>query len=155
MYSSATGPCLLCQATNFVCCSFCHLQLICRLWAKACPTLRKRTTPWDALPPPPQQAKTSNSVFLARPSFRKKRPIALDFSTDRNTHTSTRCGHVVRLAYNIMTKRRQNHSCEQCRKSKKACDGYLINSDQAHLREAALCSDSKYFGPIRCPAPMG
>ena len=41
-----------------------------------------------------------------------------------------------------MTKRRQNHSCEPCRKSKKACDGYLINSDQAFLANAALYSDS-------------
>lgn len=41
-----------------------------------------------------------------------------------------------------MMKRRQNHSCEQCRKSKKACDGYLINSDQSYLANAALYSDN-------------
>ncbi|KAG9251373.1 uncharacterized protein F5Z01DRAFT_278168 [Emericellopsis atlantica] len=29
-----------------------------------------------------------------------------------------------------MEKRRQNHSCEQCRRSKKACDGFLINKKQ-------------------------
>ncbi|KAI5459021.1 hypothetical protein BGZ63DRAFT_465749 [Mariannaea sp. PMI_226] len=28
--------------------------------------------------------------------------------------------------------RRQNHSCDQCRKSKKACDGYLLNSVGRH-----------------------
>lgn len=46
-----------------------------------------------------------------------------------------------------MTKRRQNHSCEQCRKAKKACDGYLINSDKAFLANAALYRDSdrEYF----------
>ena len=27
-----------------------------------------------------------------------------------------------------MEKRRQNHSCEQCRRSKKACDGFFINN---------------------------
>jgi hypothetical protein len=36
-----------------------------------------------------------------------------------------------------MEKRRQNHSCEQCRKSKKACDGFLVNSSQNSLTNAA------------------
>ncbi|KAJ5816002.1 hypothetical protein N7447_008235 [Penicillium robsamsonii] len=35
-------------------------------------------------------------------------------------------------------KRRQNHSCEQCRKAKKACDGYLQNSGNAVFMEAEL-----------------
>lgn len=33
-----------------------------------------------------------------------------------------------------MEKRRQNHSCEECRKSKKACDGHVVNSALSHLR---------------------
>ncbi|KAI3229901.1 hypothetical protein DTO012A9_8520 [Penicillium roqueforti] len=35
-----------------------------------------------------------------------------------------------------MAKRRQNHSCEQCRKAKKACDGYILNSGKAVFIEA-------------------
>lgn len=37
-----------------------------------------------------------------------------------------------------MEKRRQNRSCQQCRKSKKACDGYLVNNpgEQVHLHSA-------------------
>lgn len=43
--------------------------------------------------------------------------------------------------------RRQNHSCEQCRRSRKACDGYLLNSLVVHeqaldtsLRPCSYCA---------------
>ena len=43
-----------------------------------------------------------------------------------------------------MEKRRQNHSCEQCRKAKKACNGYLMNAALSNWRaqdgeSSALC----------------
>ncbi|OAQ64964.2 C6 transcription factor [Pochonia chlamydosporia 170] len=38
--------------------------------------------------------------------------------------------------------RRQNHSCEQCRKAKKACDGYLVNSSRASFLDATARAQS-------------
>lgn len=39
-------------------------------------------------------------------------------------------------------KRHQNQSCTQCRKSKKACDGYLLNGTQRHPSNATASSSS-------------
>ncbi|KAJ5519721.1 hypothetical protein N7463_000174 [Penicillium fimorum] len=45
-------------------------------------------------------------------------------------------------------KRRQNHSCEQCRKAKKACDGYLQNSGNAVFMEAQLLNSGIQDGLV-------
>ncbi|KAJ5441264.1 hypothetical protein N7491_003670 [Penicillium cf. griseofulvum] len=67
-----------------------------------------------------------------------------------------------------MGKRRQNHSCEQCKKAKKACDGHILNSDKAVFIEAEnfgipspcsycvrtnkTCSLNPHWGPGDRPA---
>lgn len=55
-----------------------------------------------------------------------------------------------------MAKRRQNHSCEQCKKSKKACDGYLRNSGNAVFMEAELLNlgiqDGAFHAPPTTPS---
>lgn len=49
-----------------------------------------------------------------------------------------------------MEKRRQNQSCDQCRRSKKACDGYLLNRSQPSPDSGAtahgkLCSTTAHI----------
>lgn len=55
-----------------------------------------------------------------------------------------------------MAKRRQNHSCEQCKKSKKACDGYLRNSGNVVSVEAELLDlgiqDGVFHAPPTAPS---
>ena len=60
--------------------------------------------------------------------------------------------------------RRQNHSCEQCRRSRKACDGYALNSaplEEGHqLRPCSYCARTRkdcsfnvYWGENRLDTP--
>lgn len=44
----------------------------------------------------------------------------------------------------LLKTRRQNASCEQCRKSKKACDGYLVNEQMQGQGKLPL-----YLPPLR------
>ncbi|KAH6891480.1 hypothetical protein B0T10DRAFT_485380 [Thelonectria olida] len=46
--------------------------------------------------------------------------------------------------------RRQNHSCDQCRKSKKACDGYLLNLDAFDRQSAAYEREYTQSGLLPC-----
>lgn len=47
------------------------------------------------------------------------------------------------------TARRQNHSCDQCRRSKKACDGYMLNCHSGGLT-AAFPEHPCEFSPRPC-----
>lgn len=50
-----------------------------------------------------------------------------------------------------MEKRRQNQSCEECRKSKKACDGHVVNSTLSNLRarDSEYLSSQKMNGQLK------
>jgi hypothetical protein len=60
--------------------------------------------------------------------------------------------------------RRQNHSCEQCRRSRKACDGYALNvspsEEDYQLRPCSYCARTRkpcsfniYWGEAQLPTP--
>lgn len=55
----------------------------------------------------------------------------------------------VNLSSAMPRMRRQNHSCDQCRKSKKACDGYALNQNRRQsMIDSSLSKD--YLEPRPC-----